>query len=45
MIKMAFFENIIIMICFTIIAIWFDKWWIALLSILFTNTIEMKGDK
>jgi hypothetical protein len=34
-------ENIIIVICFTILSITFEKWWIVLLGALFLN-IEKK---
>ena len=38
-------KNIIIMICFTLLAVFFQKWWISLFSVLFYTTYSKKGDK
>lgn len=37
-------KNIISLICFTILAIVFKKWWIVLFSLLFFSFITIKGD-
>ena len=37
-------KNITTLICFTILAIVFNKWWIVLFSALFYSSIESKGD-
>lgn len=38
-------KNIIFAICFTILAVVFQKWWISLFSLLFYTTYSKKGDK
>ena len=38
------FKNIATLICFTILAIVFNKWWIVLFSALFYSSIKSKGD-
>lgn len=35
-------KNIVTLICFTILAVVFNKWWIVLLSILFLSNVEWK---
>lgn len=40
----AFIENAVIMICWTILAVVFDHWWIALFSLLFVNSIRWKRE-
>ncbi len=30
-------ENIVIMICFTVLAVVFNHWWLVLISIIFVN--------
>lgn len=37
-------QNSFIVACFTALAIFFQKWWIALFSILFFITTEAGGD-
>jgi hypothetical protein len=41
--KWLVLKNIIAIICFTILAIVFNKWWIILFSILFLTTFKSKG--
>lgn len=41
---MAMIKNIVALICFTILAIVFNKWWIIFFAILFWSFIESKGD-
>ena len=36
-------KNIISLICFTILAVVFNKWWLVLLSVLFLSSVS-KGD-
>ena len=38
-------KNVSALICFTILAIVFNKWWIALFSILFCSSVKIKRDK
>lgn len=38
--RLVVIENIITTICFTILAIVFNKWWLVLLSIIFYIGIE-----
>lgn len=45
---MAMVKNIIALICFTILAIVFNKWWIVFFSLLFWSFVTAKnesGDK
>ena len=42
--KWFILKNIIAIICFTILAIVFNKWWIILFSILFLTTFKSKGE-
>lgn len=42
--KWLILKNIIVIICFTILAIVFDKWWIVLFSALFYTSITSKED-
>lgn len=37
-------KNIATIICFTILAIIFNKWWIVLFSALFYSSIKLKED-
>ena len=32
-------------ICWTVLAIYFNKWWIALFAVLFLSSVESKGEK
>ena len=41
---MAMVKNIVALICFTILAIVFNKWWIVFFSLLFWSSIESKED-
>lgn len=41
---MAMVKNIVALICFTILAIVFNKWWIIFFSIIFWSSITTKGD-
>ncbi len=46
--KWLVIKNIIAIICFTILAVCFDRWWIVLFSLLFLtlfDTEEKKGDE
>lgn len=38
--QFAFIENIFIIICFTIIAVYFDRWWVVLLAFLLMNSVK-----
>ena len=42
--KWLILKNIIAIICFTILAIVFNKWWIVLFSLLFLTYLESKGE-
>lgn len=43
---MTIVKNIVALICFTILAIVFNKWWIVLFSLLFWSYISSEsGDK
>ena len=42
--KWLILKNIIAIICFTILAVVFNKWWIILFSALFYTSITTKGD-
>lgn len=46
-VKWLMLQNSVAIICFTILAIVFNKWWISLLSILFLSSVEddKEGDK
>lgn len=35
-------ENAVAIICWSVLAVLFDKWWIALFSILFIGTVKTK---
>lgn len=37
-------RNCVSIVCFTVLAIHFDKWWIALFALLFMMTVENKKD-
>lgn len=37
--------NIVAIICFTILAIVFNRWWIVFFSILFITTFESRQEK
>ncbi len=37
-------KNIIAIICFTILAIVFNKWWIIFFSVIFLTLFESKGE-
>ena len=41
---LATIKNCITLICFTILAIVFNKWWIIFFSIIFLTTFESKGE-
>ncbi|MBQ1551400.1 MAG: hypothetical protein IIZ67_04780 [Bacilli bacterium] len=41
----CFVRNIICLICFTVLAIIFNKWWIVLFTILFWISVERKENK
>lgn len=43
--KLSVIKNSIALICFTILAIVFNHWWIVFFSILFTVTVEDKEEK
>lgn len=36
-------KNSVVIICFTLLAIHFDKWWIVLFSVLFITFVEIKN--
>lgn len=38
-------KNAVVIICFTVLAIVFDKWWIVFFSALFLNSVEHKNKK
>ena len=38
-------KNSITIVCWTILAIYFNKWWIALLAALFLSSISTKNEK
>lgn len=42
--KLLILKNIIAIICFTVLAIVFDKWWIIFFSIIFLTAFESKGE-
>ena len=42
--KWLILKNIVAIVCFTILAITFNKWWIILFSLLFITMFESKGD-
>lgn len=37
-------ENIVALVCFTVLAIWFNKWWIVFCSVFFMK-YTVKEDK
>lgn len=41
-IKWIMLKNSVAIICFTILAIVFNKWWISLLSIIFLSLVKYK---
>lgn len=41
----AYLENITQIICWTFLAMFFGKWWIALFSIIFMNTCGRRKDE
>jgi hypothetical protein len=43
LLKLVIIKNSISLICFTILAIIFNKWWIIFFSALFMSTIEKEG--
>ena len=43
--KLMAVENSITLICFTILAIVFGKWWIVLFSVLFFTSIEKNKEE
>lgn len=46
LILMCFIRNAISLICFTILAIVFQKWWIVFFSLIFWVTVEKEeGEK
>lgn len=42
--KLAILKNIVVIICFTILAIVFHKWWIVLLSFLLMSYVGKDDD-
>lgn len=42
--KLVIIINSISLICFTILAIIFNKWWIVFFSVLFMSTVEKEGE-
>lgn len=38
-------KNSVVVICFTLLAVRFDKWWIALFALLFPTTIDSKRNE
>lgn len=38
-------KNAVVIICFTVLAIVFNKWWIVFFSALFLNSVEHKNKK
>lgn len=44
MVKYVMIKNCVSIICFTILAIVFDKWWIAIFAILFLESVKSKTD-
>ena len=38
-------DNIIVMICWTALAVYFGKWWIALFAVLCFSQVKKKSDK
>lgn len=37
------FKNIVVVVCWFLLALHFGKWWIALFAALFTNSLRMEG--
>jgi hypothetical protein len=42
--RLVIIRNISTLICFTILAIVFNKWWLVLLSILFLSSMEREKE-
>ena len=42
--KWIIIKNIIAIICFTILAVIFNKWWIILFALLFITFIDFEGE-
>lgn len=38
-------RNAVVIICFTVLAIVFDKWWIVFFSALFWSNVDVKNKK
>ena len=43
--RMVVIDNSIVLICFTILAIIFNKWWIVIFSALFMSSIKKEEKK
>lgn len=41
--KWGFIKNMVVIICFTILAIVFKKWWIAIFAVLFISDVKYSG--
>ena len=42
----VFIKNILVLVCFTFLAIFFEKWWIVFFAIIFWNSVSTKkGDE
>lgn len=39
---LAIIDNMVVMICFTVLAIVFDKWWIVVFALLFMNAVRTR---
>lgn len=42
---MILVKNIITLVCFTILAIQFEHWWIVFFSVFFLTTIKTEGNE
>lgn len=42
--KWLILKNIVVIICFTVLAIVFNKWWIILFSLLFLTYFNSEGE-
>lgn len=40
--NLAIIDNMVVMVCFTVLAIVFGKWWIAIFAILFMNSVRTR---